>query len=42
MRARTTYWAALHGLATLMRGGRLPRDHHRERRALVERFTAAA
>ncbi|WP_331729706.1 TetR/AcrR family transcriptional regulator [Streptomyces sp. NBC_00073] len=37
-----TYWAALHGLATLMRVGRLPREAHEERLALlVRRFTDA-
>ncbi|MDT3442980.1 TetR-like C-terminal domain-containing protein [Pseudofrankia sp. BMG5.37] len=30
-----TLWAALHGLVTLMRGGRLPRDHHHRRLALL-------
>jgi AcrR family transcriptional regulator len=36
-----TFWAALHGLATLMRGGRLPRRLHEERlRLLLARFTA--
>lgn len=35
-----TFWAALHGLVTLMRGGRLPREHHDTRLALLlERFT---
>jgi AcrR family transcriptional regulator len=32
-------WAALHGLVTLMRGGRLPRETHEQRIALlVDRF----
>lgn len=36
-----TYWAALHGLATLTRGGRLPRaQHDRRLTLLVARFTA--
>ncbi|MEW9553710.1 TetR/AcrR family transcriptional regulator [Nonomuraea sp. NPDC050783] len=30
-----TFWAALHGLATLMRGGRLPREHHDTRLTLL-------
>lgn len=35
-----TYWAALHGLATLTRGGRLPREQHDRRLALLlARFT---
>ncbi len=35
-----TFWAALHGLATLTRHGRIPRDAHDERMALLlERFT---
>ncbi|WP_432864450.1 TetR/AcrR family transcriptional regulator [Microbispora rosea] len=35
-----TFWAALHGLVTLMRGGRLPREHHELRLALLlSRFT---
>jgi AcrR family transcriptional regulator len=35
------FWAALHGLVTLMRGGRLPREHHDRRLALLlARFTA--
>ncbi|XVQ83473.1 TetR/AcrR family transcriptional regulator [Microbispora siamensis] len=35
-----TFWAALHGLVTLMRGGRLPREHHDHRLALLlARFT---
>ncbi|MBB4907480.1 TetR/AcrR family transcriptional regulator [Actinophytocola algeriensis] len=35
-----TFWAALHGLATLTRGGRLPRDAHDERLTiLLSRFT---
>src|SRR5689334_25415962 len=34
-------WAALHGLVTLMRGGRLPRETHDRRVVLLlERFTA--
>jgi hypothetical protein len=34
-------WAALHGLVTLMRGGRLPRETHDRRIALlVDRFAA--
>ncbi|MEU8590203.1 TetR/AcrR family transcriptional regulator [Streptomyces sp. NPDC048664] len=34
-----TVWAALHGLLTLMRSGRLPREQHDERLALLlERF----
>jgi hypothetical protein len=34
-------WAALHGLVTLMRGGRLPRETHERRVALLlDRFTA--
>ncbi|MFD0579838.1 TetR-like C-terminal domain-containing protein [Dactylosporangium darangshiense] len=37
-----TYWAALHGLATLARGGRLPaRFRDRRLAILLERFTAA-
>ncbi|MBB6547424.1 TetR/AcrR family transcriptional regulator [Nonomuraea rubra] len=36
-----TFWAALHGLATLMRAGRLPSDGHDRRLALLlSRFTA--
>ncbi|WP_043640326.1 TetR/AcrR family transcriptional regulator [Nonomuraea candida] len=35
-----TFWAALHGLATLTRGGRLPRHEHDRRLALLlARFT---
>ncbi|MBD3143813.1 TetR/AcrR family transcriptional regulator [Microbispora bryophytorum] len=35
-----TFWAALHGLVTLMRDGRLPREHHDHRLALLlARFT---
>ncbi|MEU6713580.1 TetR/AcrR family transcriptional regulator [Nonomuraea sp. NPDC046802] len=35
-----TYWAALHGLVTLTRGGRLPREQHDRRLALLlARFT---
>lgn len=35
-----TFWAALHGLATLTRGGRLPREAHDLRLALLlDRFT---
>ncbi|GIH78464.1 TetR/AcrR family transcriptional regulator [Planobispora longispora] len=30
-----TFWAALHGLVTLMRGGRLPREHQDRRLALL-------
>ncbi|MEV0587876.1 TetR/AcrR family transcriptional regulator [Nonomuraea sp. NPDC050310] len=38
-----TLWAALHGLATLMRGGRIPREFHDQRLAiLVARFTGEA
>ncbi|MFE2141637.1 TetR/AcrR family transcriptional regulator [Streptomyces sp. NPDC059456] len=37
-----TYWAALHGLATLMRGGRLPRAAHEERLALLVRHFSGA
>ena len=34
-------WAGLHGLVTLMRGGRLPRETHERRIALLlDRFTA--
>jgi len=34
-------WAGLHGLVTLMRGGRLPRERHERRIALLfDRFTA--
>ena len=34
-------WASLHGLVTLMRGGRLPRETHERRLALLlDRFTA--
>ena len=29
------FWAALHGLATLMRGGRLPREQHDRRLGLL-------
>lgn len=37
-----TFWAALHGLATLTRGGRLPRPHHDRRLALLlARFTGS-
>ncbi|MFB4317687.1 TetR/AcrR family transcriptional regulator [Actinomadura sp. 21ATH] len=37
-----TFWAALHGLVTLTRDGRLPREHHERRLALlVGRFTRA-
>ena len=33
-------WAGLHGLVTLMRGGRLPRETHERRIALLlDRFT---
>jgi AcrR family transcriptional regulator len=33
-------WAGLHGLVTLMRGGRLPRESHEQRIALLlDRFT---
>ncbi|MFG1697931.1 TetR/AcrR family transcriptional regulator [Nonomuraea sp. NPDC049309] len=36
-------WAALHGLVTLVRGGRIPREGHEERlKALLARFTRAA
>lgn len=36
-----TYWAALHGLTTLTRGGRLPAAHRDQRLALLlARFTA--
>jgi hypothetical protein len=36
-----TFWAALHGLATLMRSGRLPsHDHDRRLALLLSRFTA--
>ena len=35
-------WAALHGLVTLMRGGRMPREFHQRRlTVLVDRFSAA-
>lgn len=35
-----TFWAALHGLVTLTRGGRLPRERHADRLALLlARFT---
>jgi len=35
-----TFWAALHGLVTLTRGARLPREAHDERlRILLSRFT---
>jgi len=35
-----TFWAGLHGLVTLMRGGRLPRELHDLRLALfLARFT---
>lgn len=35
-----TFWAALHGLTMLTRGGRLPRSHRRHRLALLlEHFT---
>ncbi|WP_147942428.1 TetR/AcrR family transcriptional regulator [Microbispora sp. CSR-4] len=35
-----TFWAGLHGLVTLMRGGRLPRQLHERRLALfLSRFT---
>ncbi|MCT9933020.1 TetR/AcrR family transcriptional regulator [Planotetraspora sp. A-T 1434] len=30
-----TFWGGLHGLITLMRGGRLPREHHERRLALL-------
>lgn len=30
-------WSGLHGLVTLMRGGRLPREHHERRLALLLR-----
>jgi hypothetical protein len=34
-------WSALHGLVTLMRGGRLPRETHERRMALLlDRFAA--
>ena len=37
------FWAALHGLASLGRGGRLRPDYERERvDALIARFCAAA
>ena len=37
-----TFWAALHGLVTLTRGGRLPRQGHDLRLALLlDRFTGA-
>ncbi|MGW0479076.1 TetR/AcrR family transcriptional regulator [Nonomuraea sp. NPDC003214] len=37
-----TLWAALHGLVTLMRGGRIPREFHEHRLALLlARFTAS-
>jgi len=36
-------WAGLHGLVTLMRGGRLPRETHERRVALLlDHFTASA
>ncbi|MGW0993099.1 TetR/AcrR family transcriptional regulator [Streptomyces sp. NPDC002520] len=36
-----TFWAALHGLATLIRSGRLPKEAHEARlNLLIERFTA--
>jgi hypothetical protein len=35
-----TFWAALHGLVTLTRGGRLPPEQHDRRLALLlARFT---
>ncbi|MEU7739017.1 TetR/AcrR family transcriptional regulator [Nonomuraea sp. NPDC049158] len=35
-----TFWSGLHGLVTLMRGGRLPREAHDRRLAiLVDRFS---
>ncbi|NEA49546.1 TetR/AcrR family transcriptional regulator [Streptomyces sp. SID10815] len=38
-----TYWAGLHGLVTLMRGGRLPEPAHERRLALLtSRFTPPA
>lgn len=38
-----TYWAALHGLVTLMRSGRLPERAHQQRLELLTRhFTAGA
>ncbi|MFJ3308125.1 TetR/AcrR family transcriptional regulator [Streptomyces sp. NPDC086549] len=38
-----TYWASLHGLATLMRSGRLPKEAHADRLSLLTaRFTACA
>ncbi|MEU6555826.1 TetR/AcrR family transcriptional regulator [Streptomyces sp. NPDC046915] len=38
-----TYWACLHGLVTLMRGGRLPEQTHETRLALlIGHFTARA
>ncbi|MGW7258270.1 TetR/AcrR family transcriptional regulator [Streptomyces sp. NPDC054834] len=38
-----TYWACLHGLVTLMRGGRLPEHAHETRLALlIGHFTARA
>ncbi|MFD8910768.1 TetR/AcrR family transcriptional regulator [Streptomyces sp. NPDC059575] len=37
-----TYWAAVHGLATLMRSGRLPEESHETRLALlINHFTTA-
>jgi AcrR family transcriptional regulator len=37
-----TFWAALHGLVTLTRGGRLPPEQHERRLALLlARFTAS-
>ena len=30
-------WSGLHGLVTLTRGGRLPREHHEQRLALLLR-----
>ncbi|MEU9402473.1 TetR/AcrR family transcriptional regulator [Streptomyces sp. SID4985] len=37
-----TYWAALHGLVTLMRSGRLPEEAHETRLALlINHFTTA-
>lgn len=33
-------WSGLHGLMTLMRGGRLPREHHERRLALLLRRIA--
>ncbi|MFB7503784.1 TetR/AcrR family transcriptional regulator [Streptomyces broussonetiae] len=38
-----TFWASLHGLATLMRSGRLPQDGHERRLALlIGHFAGAA